>query len=50
MSHIALIVNPLATAVDEMVLFVLRGMGLTSEALSRYATPEAFRSWRKNSD
>ena len=34
-------------AVDDMVLFVLRGMGVNENALQQYATPEKFALWRK---
>jgi len=37
------------SAVDDMVLFVLRGMGVTDAALRKYATPEAFSGWRQQS-
>ncbi len=35
------------SAIEEMVRFVLRGMGVTEKALGEYATPEAFAAWRK---
>jgi len=35
------------TAVDQMVLFVLRGIGFTESALDRYATSKAFAALRK---
>lgn len=36
----------LETAVEQMVLFILRGMGLTDVALEKYATPATFAAWR----
>jgi len=34
-------------AVEQMVLFILRGVGLTEAALEKYATPAVFSDWRK---
>jgi AcrR family transcriptional regulator len=33
-------------AVEQMVLFILRGIGLTDAALAKYATPAVFAAWR----
>jgi AcrR family transcriptional regulator len=38
--------GPLAAAVDEMVRFGLRGMGLTEKALGEYASASRFAEWR----
>jgi len=35
------------TAVEQMVLFILRGLGLSENALRSLATPAAFAGWRR---
>ena len=37
-----------AAAVDDMVLFALRGIGVTDAALKQHATAAHFAEWRKN--
>jgi AcrR family transcriptional regulator len=38
--------GPLGAAVDDMVRYALRGIGLTEAALKRYASTEQFAGWR----
>jgi TetR/AcrR family transcriptional regulator, transcriptional repressor of aconitase len=38
--------GPLGTAVDDMVRYALRGIGLTEQALGRYASARQFSEWR----
>jgi len=38
--------GPLNRAVEDMVRFALRGIGLTEAAMSKYATDENFAQWR----